>query len=251
MLKSMHLRKGFNCLLPVLALWIAAPAPVALANTEIVNFEASYSPDVFVPQGLDWPVLGPSNPETLLRVLPAPLDTPVSVVCEPIFEQSLGKCDHEAWLRFDLDSPAWASYSKFTLRISWPAMHPADFFIELYSPDALVAIADGAQGPGNSCTSDARLIRQKFARIRLVHGGVFTPSLENRHRTIEPVPFIVVVEPLYLGFLPASLVPTLIFLSGLVMVTGYVVVPRVNKLLFAVAEEVRAETSAVEERRKR
>ena len=74
-----------------------------------------------------------------------------------------------------------------------------------------------------------------------MHTGVFTPSPQNANRTIEPVPFIVLVEPLYLGVLPTSLVPTLAFLLAVVTAADFVVLPRVNRIVFAAAEQVKVE----------
>ena len=83
-----------------------------------------------------------------------------------------------------------------------------------------------------------------------MHSGVFTPSPQNANRTVEPVPFIALVEPLYLGVLPASLVPTLAFLFAVVTVAGTVVLPRVNRVVFAAAEQVKAEIVSARDHKK-
>ena len=67
--------------------------------------------------------LSPPNAERLIRVLPAPVGTPVEDVCTPATPSSVqpGGCAHETWLTLDLDHPDWKAYGKFTLRVSWPA----------------------------------------------------------------------------------------------------------------------------------
>lgn len=58
------------------------------------------------------------------NVDPALLDTPLQQVCESetaITPANLFSCPHERWLALDLDDESWMTYSKFTLRLSWPA----------------------------------------------------------------------------------------------------------------------------------
>ncbi|KAI9066535.1 hypothetical protein FKP32DRAFT_1589605 [Trametes sanguinea] len=236
-------------LLAVMAtLCILQASQTVLANTEIVNFDASPVPNVQLPETLDWPLIEPSNSQLMLRVQPAPVDTPIATLCEPVTGQTMGECGHEAWLRLDLDTIPWSSYPKFTLRISWPAMYPADFHIDLHSPESLANLLHGADQNNNERSSATPLTRRKFARIRVIHAGVFTPSSSNR--TIEAVPFIVTVEPLYLGVLPASLVPTVLVLLGVVAVAGFIVYPRVSRYLFDVAEQVKREATTAGKHRK-
>ncbi|KAH9854357.1 hypothetical protein C2E23DRAFT_818407 [Lenzites betulinus] len=225
----------------ILAFGITASLPGVRANTEIVNFEASFGPDTPIPRASEWLSLNPTNDQTLLHVLPAPLGSSIGEVCEPLSLQSLRRCPHEAWLAVDLDKSPWSSYSRFTLRISWPTSYPTDFFIDLYSPESLGAALYDGQGVPPRGASDTASTRTKFARIRLISDGVLTPSPSNQNRTIEPVPCIVIVEPLYLGVVPASLVPTLLFLFGLVGITGFVALPRISKHLFAIADRIRVE----------
>ncbi|CDO74839.1 hypothetical protein BN946_scf185022.g9 [Trametes cinnabarina] len=248
----MRRRKGFKLLPLVAAVALFVLQASVLANTEIINLDASPVPSVSLPETLDWPLLEPSNAQMLLRVQPAPVDTPVTMLCEPLSRDTLRECDHETWLKLSLDAPPWTSSSKFTLRISWPAMHPVEFFIDVYSPESLSTLLHGRERAQNKPTSDPdpSLTRQRFARIRVIHGGVFTPSSTNVNGTIDAVPFIIAVEPLYLGVLPASLAPTVVFLVVLATVAGFVVYPRIYNYLFAVAERVRNDTVAAEERRK-
>ncbi|OSD01230.1 hypothetical protein PYCCODRAFT_1436723 [Trametes coccinea BRFM310] len=221
------------------ALCILQAAHTVLANTEIVNFDASPIPNLSLPEALDWPIIEPSNSQLMLQMQPAPVDTPITTLCEPVLGQAIGECDHEAWLRLDLDTPSWSSCSKFTFRISWPANYPTDFYIDIHSPESLAAVLHGAVHSNKQQSSESAFTRRRFARIRVVHAGVFTPSSMNR--TIEAVPFVVTVEPLYFDVLPASLVPTVLLLLGVVVVTGFVAYPRINRYLFVVAEQVNRE----------
>ena len=69
------------------------------------------------------PRLSRDNPEQLFSVLPAPLGAALEDLCEPKEKEtrSFKGCPHELWLELNTNDTTWASYSKFTLRISWPA----------------------------------------------------------------------------------------------------------------------------------
>ncbi|KAI0830860.1 hypothetical protein BC628DRAFT_909015 [Trametes gibbosa] len=234
----------------IFAFGFVAPFPGVRGNTEIVNFAASLSLNTPVAQASEWRVLAPTNPQTLLHVLPAPLGASIVDVCEPATFESPWACPHEAWLAVHLNEPPWSSYSMFTLRISWPASYPTNFFIDLYTPNSLGTPVHDTTNIQSRGALDASSTRTKFARIRLVNEGVLTPSRANQNRTIGPIPFFVTVEPLYLGVVPASLVPTLLFLLGLVGVTSLVVLPRISKHMFAVAERVLADSTEAKKRRR-
>lgn len=62
----------------------------------------------------------------------------------------------------------------------------------------------------------------KYARIRVVDVGVLipTPDLPPSAIQAEPIPFILILEPLYLGILPASLLPSICFLVPLLLGAG-------------------------------
>lgn len=62
-------------------------------------------------------VLSEETPDISLKVSPAAVHTSIANVCEP----PSASCPHEVWAVLDLDSPSWREWSKFTLRISWPA----------------------------------------------------------------------------------------------------------------------------------
>ena len=62
-----------------------------------------------------------TSSEQLFNVFPAPLGTTLEDVCEPVEDSSFGECPHELWIYIATDEDPWVAYSKFTLRISWPA----------------------------------------------------------------------------------------------------------------------------------
>ncbi|KAI0778946.1 hypothetical protein BD413DRAFT_609481 [Trametes elegans] len=222
------------------------------ANTEIVNFEVAAGPDGPLPYALETVEVGPESPQRLLEVQPASSGTALVDVCEPPSPDTVGGCPHEAWLALNLDAPPWSASPKFTVRVSWPASHPAAFRIDTYTPAQLASRLHPAPPPPPPPRhATARTTRRTYARVRVVHDGVFAPSPAARARAPEPVPFVVTVEPLRGGIVPASLVPTLVCLAAVVAAAGAFVLPRVQRALFALAEAVRAEVAAEEERRKR
>ena len=66
-----------------------------------------------------WPIFTANASELSFKVTPAPLDTALQSICEepPV----TNSCAHQLWITLDLDDPRWRSFSKFTLRLSWPA----------------------------------------------------------------------------------------------------------------------------------
>lgn len=98
------------------------------------------------------PALNPSNNEQYFRIQPAPLYTPLKSVCNSEASASkdesgrrpdgrtdietlaaaLHSCPHQLWTILDLDSHKWAHFSRFTLRVSWPAF--VCFISELSAP---------------------------------------------------------------------------------------------------------------------
>ncbi|KIJ06778.1 hypothetical protein PAXINDRAFT_177736 [Paxillus involutus ATCC 200175] len=203
-------------LLPLLCHQVAA-------NTEIINFLPSREHTIDLSSAVvgNWSNLHHSDNERQWALQPAALHTPLHQVCEIDDETALSErpfsCPHELWVILDLDDKEWESYTTFTLRLSWAASAPADFSIEIYSPEA-----------------QAPTTRSKYARIRVVNAGVLTPGARpqvprtssdapaNLAVEYEPdsVPFIVILEPLYLGVLPASLLPTVCFLIPILLVAA-------------------------------
>ncbi|KAI9569463.1 hypothetical protein HD554DRAFT_2091334 [Boletus coccyginus] len=219
------------------------------ANTEIINFSSTREFVVDLPLDAvgNWSKLHPTDNERQWSLEPAALHTPLRQVCEQINE-------------------SWASYSSFTLRLSWPASVPADFAIALYSPQDLLArlserelISNGIRerarphvraSPHTSSTRHTPTTRSRYARIRAVDAGVPTPGSRPQSPPAAPapapapalapvtplprvpvphpgsdapadadrvVPFVVILEPAYLGVLPATLVPTMGFLVPIVL----------------------------------
>ena len=86
-------------------------------------------------------------------------------------------------------------------------------------------------------TSERPHTRRHYARIRVVDTGVFPPSYVDQHSPI--VPFTLILEPLYLNAVPASVVPVLIFLFPVVAIAWIVIAPRVYRYLSNVAKDIR------------
>ncbi|KAJ6623124.1 hypothetical protein B0H10DRAFT_1718127, partial [Mycena sp. CBHHK59/15] len=166
-----------------------------LANTEITNFAASESADVALPQALQWHTAE-------WTVVPAPLHTPLDAVCPITTGGAHHACVHELWLDLDLAHPNYAHYTSFTLRLSWPAYTPTDFRLEILDPPAVAALLRLPPSTGAQT-------RRKYARIRAVDTGVLTPPAAPRALNVT-VAFVLTLEPLYLGVLPATLVPFLL-----------------------------------------
>ncbi|KAI0801365.1 hypothetical protein C8Q74DRAFT_486746 [Fomes fomentarius] len=234
--------------------YVLGRASYVRANTEIVNFAVLSGPNVPIPQSEAWTDLTPDNTERLIKVLPAPIGTPVNKVCASATSRpiELNGCQHETWLTLDLDDPRWARYSKFTLRVSWPASHPAEFHIRTYTPQSLARlIQPGGRHQKLPVAEPATTTtRRMFARIRLVDTGVQTESdAIVPSTTTAPVPFIVTLEPLVLGVLPASLLPTIAVIVLVAVVAGFFVVPPVYRYLANLADEVRKETATAKSRK--
>ncbi|KAF9225260.1 hypothetical protein BS17DRAFT_586992 [Gyrodon lividus] len=223
------------------------------ANTEIINFLSSQRRTVDLPSAVvgNWSKLHHSDNERQWALPPAGLHTPLHQVCEIDNETAWSErpfsCPHELWVILDIDDKKWASYTTFTLRLSWAASTPADFSIEIYAPEAVLArLSEPHQisvGPpsthihkrSSSHSSHERpTTRSKYARIRAVATGVLTPRARSRPQVprtssdapanlaveLVSVPFIVILEPLYLGLLPASLLLTVGFLIPILLVAA-------------------------------
>ncbi|KAI0041403.1 hypothetical protein FA95DRAFT_1611046 [Auriscalpium vulgare] len=208
---------------------------IAFANTEIVNFSASliHAPAL---DFLNWTTIRLGENELRFENAPAPLYTPLERVCEQVGPHN---CPHELWLVLDLNHVEWASYTKFTLRVSWPASHPADFDIQILTAQDVLRVFSAL----NRHQSQAELAstRRQYARIRLVDTGVRPPSAVA---SPSPVPFIIIVEPLYLNVLPASVLPVVLFLLPLIGAAA-MLVPVANRFLGEVATHATAELKTV------
>jgi len=193
------------------------------ANTEIVNFSVNEPSEELAFLNSSWTLFDVDSPSGTYKIPPASFGTPLKQVCP----EGQGPCPHELWFALALGGD-WQTYHKFTLRVSYPASYPADFRIDLYNP------------PPSHPTSDRTV---KYARIRVVHTGVLTPSPTSAQHIIEPVPFNLILEPLYFGVLPASLTPVIAYLVILAG-TAYFSFPWIHRYLQTFAETARSELSA-------
>ncbi|KAI0309542.1 hypothetical protein OF83DRAFT_1184093 [Amylostereum chailletii] len=184
------------------------------------------------------PVYRPSSNEHQFLLDPAPLDTPLDHLCEP---HGTDSCPYELWTTLDLDDDDWTRYDRFTLRISWPASSPADFSMTLYTPTELATHFSHPSTP--SRVSSSPTTRRQYARIRVVHTGVRPPS--QRDLASPPVPFILLLEPLYFVVLPASVAPVLAFFALLIPV-AWMVGQGIADQLGKVAQDARREMRGME-----
>jgi hypothetical protein len=165
-------------------------------------------------------------------------------------------CPHDLWLVLDLDGDrkngyehsnedsAWKSYDRFTLRVSWPASYPVQVALSLYP-----VIPSAAPSSAHTGTMSPR--RVHLARIRLEQEGIPIPRRE--HREGEGVPLVVLLEPLVLGVLPASVLPIVGTLLGVLLMAAVsysVLLPRVlgDDKLGEVVERARRELAERKEK---
>jgi len=110
--------------------------------------------------------------------------------------------------------------------------------LELHRP-----IVSSATAPSSSDTMAPR--RLHLARIRLKQEGIPVPGTRQRE---EGVPLVVLLEPLVLGVLPASVLPTVVALLVLLGVMACSVLPYVLKsVLGEVVERARTELALLGE----
>ncbi|CAL1694848.1 unnamed protein product [Somion occarium] len=223
----------------LIILWLYLVCLVT-ANTEIVNFAARYyTDDVIAGVAEQWLQLNSSVPQRSFSINPAPLSSTLDDVCS---DSGFGSpCPHELWVTLDLDSKVWDRFSKFTLRLSWPASSPADFLITTHPPNETRAILSKhkkTQIPRGR-TSSITATRRQHARIRAVDTGLRAPSRQKED--VKPIPFILLLEPLYFGVLPKSVIPIVLFLVPVVLCATLVAAPFVNKFIARIAAEARLE----------
>ncbi|KAE9393778.1 hypothetical protein BT96DRAFT_772456, partial [Gymnopus androsaceus JB14] len=162
-------------------------------------------------------ILNPKANEKRFDVIPAPLGTPVIGVCSSTagLLSKVPNCPHEIWIKLDLDEGDWKTYEKFSLRVSWPGSSPAKFHINILNSEATAS-----RFAGKAITPQRRT-RVKFARIRVVDIGVVSP-MSGLTQTLS-IPFIVTLDPLYFGVIPASLIPFLWVLLPVLLVSVLIV----------------------------
>ena len=179
------------------------------------------------------------------------------------------RCPHDLWVVLDLDggerhgsNEAWKNYDRFTLRVSWPASvsptnhyvlteyldeekYPVQVSLKLHRP-----IVSSATASSSSARTDAMAPRRlHLARIRLEEEGIPVPGTRQSDHREKGVPLVVLLEPLVLGVLPASVLPTVVTLLVLLGVVGCGVLPYVLSMLGEVVERARMELALLEERK--
>ncbi|KAF8435664.1 hypothetical protein L210DRAFT_107282 [Boletus edulis BED1] len=236
------------------------------ANTEIITFSSSREPTVDLPLDVlgNWSTLHPTDNEWRWLIEPAAFHTPLPRACshpDDAHTPFSSTCPHALWLLLDLDDDKWASYATFTLRLSWAASTPVDFEIALYSPQEVLARhsdSEGAPPHAHASVPPRSTTRSRFARIYAVHAGVATPTLELEqapsprsppppshvaHAVHATIPFIVILEPVYAGVLPATLLPTIGLLIPIVLV-AVALVPWITASLEPCVQQAREELKA-------
>jgi hypothetical protein len=166
------------------------------ANTEIINFQLR---DLsFLERYPSHTSEASEGTQVPLTVLPTASQTTLRRACEEFVNLT---CPYEQWLSFELDEP---HYSSYTLRISWPAFHPADFLIRAYKG------LPASQPSHEKKAWTADIPMRVYAHVTAVSTGV-RPDCGSC--VPGPVPFHLILEPLVLGMIPASLVPLVAFLA--------------------------------------
>ncbi|KAG6817574.1 hypothetical protein H0H87_006951 [Tephrocybe sp. NHM501043] len=225
----------------------------ALANTDIVNFHVSEASNYATPFAKNWPIMNDTSWECINMVTPAPLGTPMEEVCTPSDNAAPHPaCPHEIWLALDL-TRSWVKYSTFTLRISSSASTPTDFSIQIFDPKSLsthfgLPVPSTTLQESHSPPLVPKTSRLRYARIRLVDVGVPTPPPASHPAPTEPTPpaqvvFIVALEPIYLGFLPPSVVPVLGYIACACLL-AWIIVPKIIGCIEGIAVEARKELHA-------
>ncbi|GAA5858635.1 hypothetical protein JCM1840_006494 [Sporobolomyces johnsonii] len=88
-----------------------------------------------------------------------------------------------------------------TVRLCWPASHPTNFHLDLYSIPA----------------SASRSTRSFAIYLLISATPSFVSSPASAAKPSANVPFIVLLEPVHLGFIPHSTVPLIAALAGLLL----------------------------------
>jgi ABC-type phosphate/phosphonate transport system permease subunit len=82
----------------------------------------------------------------------------------------------------------------------------------------------------NSPSPNAKKTRRKYARIQMVHSGVLTPGIVLDNNSRYEVPFVLILEPLYLGVLPKSVVPVVLAIIVAIPL-GLLIATKINSSL--------------------
>jgi hypothetical protein len=123
--------------------------------------------------------------------------------------------------------------------------YPVQVLLKLHRP-----IVSSATAPSSSARTDTMARRRlHLARIRLKQEGIPVPGTQQREHREEGVPLVVLLEPLVLGVLPASVLPTVVTLLVLLGVMACGVLPYVLSVLGEVVEKARRELVLLGERK--
>jgi len=226
---------------PILCiLWFFGSWVTVIANTEISNFVATDGQEIVIPQTSKWPTLQPGANEIESSLEWSPhVDTKLQ---DPVWDPK--SSSDEMWVTLDLDHQRWRNHSKFTLRLSWPASSPASFFIQFYTSESLLSAISSSQHSSsvgtNTYTRKETRSRRMYAHIRVVGeaDGIST-SEHTQH-----IAFNIILEPLIMGVLPASVQPIVLTLVFVVSVAA-LIVPWINRYLERLADKARAEATTV------
>ncbi|KAG8796714.1 hypothetical protein FRC12_005808 [Ceratobasidium sp. 428] len=219
-----------------LVLSLITCAGIACGNTEIINFTSLSSPAVDVETkltGVSWEKLDVESGTRQFELTLAPYRQAWSNVCEAEI------CEHEVFVKLELGEDRTNGFSilkqrpRYSLRISWPASTPVDFDVKAYTPAELHALLS-SRSPGNSndqsyssSSPSSGQTRVMYAHIRARDAGVrapphrawhFLPPLILPPSNPPTVSFHLVLDPLLLGFIPKSVMPTVWMLLAAVVI---------------------------------
>ncbi|KAJ8509226.1 hypothetical protein ONZ45_g8583 [Pleurotus djamor] len=235
---------------PLWLLVLTWTTTISLANTEIRNFQVDATSDpvsVVLPASISqWHSLDFVSNEKELGLLPARFGTFLSSVCEtevdvtkPTVNSPYG-CPHELFLVLNLDANAWRKYNAYVLRLSWSTSYPAKFDIQILSASMLAELLE--TNPNHTWKGNPQKVfkistRTRYVRIRVVDTGVVTPKPGPTSSPLQAaVPFTLILEPLYFGFLPASVTPILLLVLP-VIASAFIIIPKLLVYFESLAHE--------------
>ncbi|KDR85832.1 hypothetical protein GALMADRAFT_218910 [Galerina marginata CBS 339.88] len=223
-------------------LWLWVPLfllfDCSLGNTEIINFLAVEDSSADLPFTHAWPILRPGASNIQFNATSAKLGSDLpQKICPNLNEwhpERPDLCPHELWVVLELDGIEWKNFNKFTLRASWPAFHPTDISMKIYNPGSLGAFA--TRDPGITLSKT----RRKYARIQMVHAGVLTPAANNVGDDASRylVSIYLVLEPLYFGVLPSSVIPVLFAIVAAIVI-GLPIAWKINTYFQSIVQKAK------------
>ncbi|KAJ3020282.1 hypothetical protein HKX48_001053 [Thoreauomyces humboldtii] len=194
---------GFYLLVAVI--WPSA----VLANTEKIIF----SPHELATAPVDVYLSSHVSPSSTMKHLSAATPT---LLAEHIIP------GESKYYRVSL--PSEASHE---IRICWPATSPADWQLDLVRRETGRESTDGSR----SKTLDGG--EQRFLRVSARHAGVGFDHGEGKGVHEGEVPYAIALDRLILGGIPASSLPHVEMVLGIVGLISFTVLPLFSKLLDA------------------